>query len=464
MFTTDLHLSLDPPRSRVERTSAEWWATCSGKIEQLFQIAGRYEAACIVMGGDIGHTHARWEQFFRNRVDEHLLELQRSYAIPILTIVGNHDRPAGPFSERGYRSSVLAHMDIVGVVKVLMEPVCLTDLLTEISGRHGIVPRFVECPFMLYPFSDGMEDTLHLLLADDQAFLDELVLSFEAAHQDGLTTVAVVHAPVVAAGTRVHIPNPFLLEDCRFPPGLDVVLFGDIHVGFSPRIGRYLGGSSGPILYNPGALIRRSRDEGDRRVQVGIVFPRVGRTRPRVQCEYLEAKEDPFVPDTVNVPIMSFRSFNPPSSSADLLSTSVRSSDTQSDSRVEIPADNSGDCQESSISVRRDYIELLREAKEYLMGTIKMTRWPVSAGSGQSGNRDGVDGESGDNGVNETGSKDGGGGGGGRRDGSVGGGSGEMLLEEVEEILDEALDRILEYLKRGRQTSFGLFYVGGENT
>ena len=229
--TGDLHFRSENPRNRKD-DFAEALLT---KLYEVFQIASDNEAEAIIIPGDIFDsvniglsTITKLAYFLKNCKDE--------FGIPILTICGNHDLPAG--NKGALKRTPFGLLSELNFILDLEE--------YDFGGMFNSIVS--GCGF---DFQTDTQDGAHQFMMGEP--------------YANTPVVQVVHSMLLASSPSFPMRHTLINQ---VETDADIVISGHYHEGFG-----IIRRKDGKLFINPGALCRlsASKAEMERTVQVALL-------------------------------------------------------------------------------------------------------------------------------------------------------------------------------------------------
>lgn len=231
IFTADLHLTEATPVSRTD----DYLAAQERKLAFLGKLSESNGYCPILCAGDL---FDRWKTspWFTAWVYSHL-------PAPFICIPGNHDLPMHSMEE--YPKSAMSLLDLVfddDDFKVLRNDSILTSDLLVVGVPFGQLDGFK-------PEDSPKTSHRTILLLHEMVWKDR--------------------KPTWAAGS-------YTAEDIldRFEGCFDVILVGDNHESFVAQR------KNGPLLVNPGSMLRRTADQADFRPRCFLYYAETNKVIP----------------------------------------------------------------------------------------------------------------------------------------------------------------------------------------
>ena len=240
LFYTDLHLSGQSPRHRVD----DFPNTLLNKLEETYAIARSQNCDFVVFGGDLFNTHRIYSYDVINRA----MDIICDGDIDTYSVVGQHD--LNGYNKNTFKTSALAFVTArCGRFHILWEPVA-------VNGVHL-------CPSHVW---DTLEDSSDWGMRSDcyNVLVAHHLLTNKKAMFDVVNTTEYV-------------------KTCECP--YDLVLSGDLHDGYETHE------TEGVWFCNPGSLARRATNDAHRHPQVAVIETVGPGLPPAIDIHRLECAE-----------------------------------------------------------------------------------------------------------------------------------------------------------------------------
>jgi exonuclease SbcD len=237
----DLHFRIENPRNRKDT----YFVTLISKLDETCALAQKHNAAAVIIPGDIFDS-ANVGLSTIIELAFSLKRLQKNYGIPILTISGNHDLPAG--NKSALSRTPYGLLSKLGYLRDLEKGPYMISNVANISGWG-------------FDFKTDTEDGAYQFNAPEYA----------AQTSGGIITdidtpkVHIVHSMLLASSPTFPMRHTLINQ---VETNADIIVVGHSHDGFG-----IIRRKDGKLFINPGALCRlsASKAEMERTVQVALL-------------------------------------------------------------------------------------------------------------------------------------------------------------------------------------------------
>ena len=237
-FYTDCHISGQNPRRRVD----DFPKAITKKIAEVYRIAEEENCEFVGFGGDFFHT----QRIFAYDVIGDVLDIIGSSPIPTLSVIGEHDL-YGHNIETFEKSTLRFCTRSCPNLQILWEP-------REVSDGFVVHPKHEPDCIKEFMNKDVDESKVNIMLCHE--LLADRKMPFEVFLTDSFD---------------------------KYP--YDIVLSGDLHMGFAPHK------VEDCWFVNPGSLARRTTSEASRAPKMVIVEIEKGKD-PKIELRRIKDARD----------------------------------------------------------------------------------------------------------------------------------------------------------------------------
>lgn len=214
----DLHLRSTAPEMR---TDPDFQQLCLGKLEWILNTAEKLDCDAILQPGDFFDSPNPTSSLLIQTIS-----LLKSYDIPIITTVGNHDVV-------GKNTDLYKEQSPLGILEA-------ADAITVLVGGDNC----------------KIGDTIVSGYGYGEKITHDFLHGKAKRHNKDISEIALVHASVGASRKEAEYD---VHELTITPDTADYVLFGDIHFGWDLCVDT----PKGVACFNPGAAVRLRSTEKD---------------------------------------------------------------------------------------------------------------------------------------------------------------------------------------------------------
>lgn len=250
LFLTDIHFSGQKPRWRLGNYPAD----ILEKVREVGRVAKTNHVPRVIIGGDLTESC-----LISLELGDALVDAIEGWGLPTYVVVGNHDLFGNSYKtlHRTWLAHVLRRSKSISRLRRLYDG---EVAIRAIHFDEG-VETFLASQENVTDSVDSLYQTKKILDADGNSTGEEQRV--KVANR----LIDVVHAMIVPKSLPGESSRQILIKDVN--TRADLVLSGDYHKGW-PDAPRRMDGT---VFVNPGALARKTVDEGDynRTVQIALV-------------------------------------------------------------------------------------------------------------------------------------------------------------------------------------------------